>query len=120
MNPKATENLFSYGTLQQEENQLATFSRAPEVKPDVLVGYRVTKIPVQDQSVIENTGDTHYRHLQFTSNDSDLVPGIVLSVTCQELEQCDKYEADADYKRVLIELRSGLKAWVYLHNPEAV
>ena len=37
----SSEELFTYGTLQLEEVQLATFGRVLEGRPDALVGYRL-------------------------------------------------------------------------------
>src|SRR4030095_4656809 len=115
-NSAQTENLFSYGTLQRAEVQLAAFGRRLEGAADTLVGYEVRLIPIQDQSVIAATGDTHYRNIRFTGIVSDVVDGTAFKVTTQELEQADRYEEDADYQRVMVELRSGVKAWVYLHK----
>ena len=112
---KETENLFSYGTLQIEEVQLATFGRRLEGKPDILVGYSLTMIRIQDQNFAAISGATHHRNIQFTGLASDLVEGTVFTVTKKELEQADVYEEVADYKRVLVQLKSGMNAWVYLN-----
>jgi hypothetical protein len=106
--------LFSYGTLQIEAVQLATFGRRLEGKPDVLVGYSLTMIQIQDQNFVAISDATHHRNVQFTSIASDLVEGTVFKVTKKELEQADAYEP-ADYKRVLAQMRSGMNAWVYLN-----
>jgi gamma-glutamylcyclotransferase (GGCT)/AIG2-like uncharacterized protein YtfP len=111
---KETENLFSYGTLQKEAVQLATFGRRLEGKPDILVGYSLTMIRLQDQNFVATSGAAHHRIIQFTGIESDLVEGTVFRVTRKELEQADAYEP-ADYKRVLTQLRSGMKAWVYVN-----
>ena len=111
-----TEKLFSYGTLQREEVQLSTFGRTLEGGPDSLTGYEVTLIPIKDQSVIDATGDTHYRNIRFTGLASDVVDGTAFKVPIKELEQADGYEEDANYRRVVVELSSGVKAWVYLSD----
>jgi hypothetical protein len=109
-----TENLFSYGTLQTEAVQLATFGRRLEGKPDILAGYSLAMIQIQDQSFVAMSGATHHRTVQFTGVASDLVDGVVFKVTQKELEQADAYEP-SDYKRALVQLRSGIDAWVYLN-----
>lgn len=114
-----TEYLFSYGTLQREEIQLSTFGRRLEGKPDLLEGYRLTRIPIQDEIVVATSGDTHYRNIQLTGIPSDIIVGTVFTVTTKELEQSDLYEQDADYKRVRVELKSGVSAWVYLNNNQS-
>jgi gamma-glutamylcyclotransferase (GGCT)/AIG2-like uncharacterized protein YtfP len=110
---KETEHLFSYGTLQEEAVQLATFNRRLAGQPDALDGYRLALIPIQNQNVVARSSATHYRNAQFTGNAADCIEGTVFRVTQQELEQADVYEAPADYQRVLVQLRSGRKAWVY-------
>ena len=112
---KETENLFSYGTLQIEAVQLATFGRRLKGQPDLLVGYSVTLIPIRDQNFVATSGSTHHRNIQFTGLASDLIKGTVFAVTKKELEQADAYEEEADYQRVLVQLKSGLNAWVYLN-----
>ena len=112
---KKSENLFSYGTLQMEDVQLSTFGRRLEGKPDILVGYRLTLIPIRDQIVVAKSGETHYRNIQFTGSATDLIDGMVFTVTGEELEQADLYEKDADYQRVVVQMKSGLEAWVYLN-----
>ena len=113
-----TENLFSYGTLQSEAVQLATFGRRLEGKADILVGYYLTMIPIRDRDVVAKNGDTHYRNIQFTGSASDLIEGTVFTVTGKEIEQADAYEQVAGYKRVLVQLRSGMNTWVYLNSPD--
>lgn len=110
---KATENLFSYGTLQTEAVQLATFGRKLEGDPDTLAGYSLTMIRIQDQTFAETSGSAHHRIIQFTGIASDLVEGTVFAVTKKELEQADQYEP-AEYNRVIVQLRSGMNAWVYV------
>ena len=116
MYPSETEmqNLFSYGTLQLESVQLSTFGRRLESRADALVGYVVTLLPIRDEHVMAALGETHYRNIRFTGSETDVVEGMVLAVKAAELLQADEYEADADYQRVIVGLRSGLEAWVYL------
>lgn len=111
------ENLFTYGTLQTEEVQLATFGRRLEGHADALPGYALRSIEIEDEDFVTKSGTKIHRNLQFTGDPSDFVEGTVYSVTQQELEEADGYEPEG-YKRVLVQLRSGAKAWVYL-NMEA-
>jgi len=110
-----TENLFSYGTLQTEAVQLAIFRRTLDGTPDALPGYRVTMTATGDQEFIKKTGALHHRNLQFTGVASDIVEGTVFIITRKELEEADTYEP-TDYERVLVQLNSGLKAWVYINS----
>ena len=115
---QTTESLFSYGTLRLEEVQLDTFGRKLEGKPDVLVGYRLVTITIEDEDFVTKSGSAEHRNVQFTGNASDFVAGIVFKVTKKELEQSDTYEPNG-YERVLVQLKSGAKAWVYLNKHQS-
>jgi gamma-glutamylcyclotransferase (GGCT)/AIG2-like uncharacterized protein YtfP len=108
------EHLFSYGTLQNEAVQLATFGRKLVGEPDTLLGYRQARIVIQDASVVAASGAEYYLNAQSTGRDADFVVGTRFEVTKQELEQADIYEAAADYKRIGVQLQSETRAWVYV------
>lgn len=110
--PKETEHLFSYGTLQKAEVQLATFGRRLAGQPDTLIGYILKMIQIRDE-VFAGKNGAQQRNLEFTGIDSDAVDGMVFRLTKKELELADSYEP-AEYKRVLVKLSSGMDAWVYL------
>lgn len=109
------ENLFSYGTLQFKQVQLELFGRTLKMEPDVLVGYKKEKIKIKVESVVNLSGEEEHVIISYTGNDSDVIEGVVLSVTQDELEQADDYETD-DYKRIKVILQSGKSAWVYVKN----
>ena len=109
------ESLFTYGTLRLEEVQLATFGRRLEGRPDVLTGYRLVMITIEDEDFVTKSGSAEHRNLQFTGNASDFVEGTVFSVTMEELERSDAYEPEG-YERVLVQLQSGTNAWIYLNR----
>ena len=108
-----TKNLFTYGTLQLEEVQLDTFGRKLEGRPDILPRYRIVPIRIEDADFVAKSGSADHRNLEFTGNALDSVEGMVFSVTREELEKSDSYEPDG-YERVLVQLQSGTKAWIYL------
>lgn len=110
---KRSELLFAYGTLRSEAVQLSTFRRRLDGTEDALVGYRLTITRIDDQEFVAASGTAEHRNLKFTGDSADSVEGTVFKVSRSELEQADAYEPD-DYKRVLVQLRSGVKAWVYL------
>jgi len=115
------EPLFSYGTLQRPEIQLATFGRRLEGKRDVLTGYRLGRVAIEDPEAAATeaaAGQTHYRNLEPTGATADAVEGTVLLLTSGELERSDAYEAEAQYVRIRVTLASGLQAWAYL-RPKA-
>jgi hypothetical protein len=111
----ATENLFSYGTLQLEDVQLETFGRRLDGKPDALPEYRLVMITITDEAFIVKSGTATHRSLQFTGNSSDIVEGTALKLTKKELEQADAYEPEG-YERVKVQLRAGGSAWVFIHK----
>jgi hypothetical protein len=106
-------NLFSYGTLQQEEVQLSTFGRTLNGCIDALPGYSLAQLKIIDQEVLATSGKDFHPIAQYTGDGLDRVPGMVFEVTDAELIDADGYEVDA-YRRVSVVLVSGLHAWVYV------
>jgi gamma-glutamylcyclotransferase (GGCT)/AIG2-like uncharacterized protein YtfP len=107
------ENLFSYGTLQQENVQLSTFKRKLEGQPDFITGYKLSLLEIKDLNVIATSGKTHHPIVEYTGNASDTVAGTVFKVSKAELLQADSYEV-SDYKRVRALLKNGEETWVYV------
>ena len=105
--------LFSYGTLQQEGVQLATFGRLLTGEPDSLVGFEQTSFEITDPEVIRTSGKTHHPMATFTGSPTQCIAGMVFEVTQEELEQADRYETDPAYRRMRTRLLSGREAWVY-------
>ncbi len=112
-NTQELEQLFSYGSLQLEAVQLATFGRKLAGVSDALPGYCQTRI-AKDPSVIATSGEQYYLNAQFTGQDSDVVEGTRFQVTRAELERADIYEAATAYKRVSVQLKSGTHSWIYV------
>ena len=115
LNEKHSQLLFAYGTLQQESVQLATFGRKLEGTADTLVGYRLTAVRIEDPDFVAASGTANHRNLQFTGDPDEFVEGTAFAVTNAELEQADAYEPTG-YARTLVQLRSGLNAWVYFRT----
>lgn len=105
--------LFTYGTLQQEGVQLATFGRRLAGVADALVGYRQAMVAIDDAEVVRKSGKTHHPIVAYTGQGDDRVPGTVFEISDAELAHADKYEVAA-YVRVKAPLASGLEAWVYV------
>ena len=105
------EHLFSYGTLQSEKVQLEIFGRTLQGYPDVVRGYKKETIKIS----VNLSGIEDHVIISYTGNDSDIVEGIVLLLTADELLHADVYETE-DYKRVKVTLQSGKRAWVYVKN----
>jgi hypothetical protein len=105
--------LFSYGTLQQEDVQIATFGRRLEGSADALVGYRQSLVAIDDPEIVRTSGKTHHPIVAFTGKSDDCVPGAMFEISDAELAHADAYEVAA-YVRVKTPLASGLEAWVYV------
>lgn len=112
------ENLFSYGTLQQTEVQLATFGRTLDGVVDQLVGYVLGEVEITDEAVVALSGKRFHPMLRHTGNPADTVMGMVFRITADELAQADSYEVAA-YRRVLGNMQSGGQAWIYANADEA-
>lgn len=108
-----TENLFSYGTLRDPRVQRAHFGRLVPTAPDALPGFRVDVLTITDPAVIAVSGSDQHPILRRSGDPADVVSGVVLEVSAQELAAADAYEV-ADYVRVEVRLRSGRRAWVYV------
>lgn len=111
----ATVSLFSYGTLQQPNVQIATFGRLLEGRPDALPGFALAPLPITDPDVIATSGSAVHHIAVPTGNPADQVPGIVFAITPAELEAADGYEVDS-YGRIEAGLASGVRAFVYVET----
>lgn len=107
------EYLFSYGTLQLEQVQLATFGRKLDGQADEMPGYSLTMLKIDDPAVVATSGKTHHPVVAYTGNASQRVTGTVFAITAEELAHADEYEVD-DYRRDRVTLASGISAWVYV------
>lgn len=111
----ATVLIFSYGTLQDRAVQLTNFGRELTGTSDTLPGYSISLIAIRDPAVIATSGKTHHTIAGRSANCADEVPGMVFKITPDELAAADRYEV-ADYTRVQVTLKSGLRAWAYLQG----
>jgi hypothetical protein len=109
-----TESLFSYGTLQDEPVQLSTFGRKLTGIEDLLPGYELSLIEIDDPQIVAISGATHHPIIRHTGLATDAVKGTVFEVTSTELQQADEYEVGA-YIRVGVVVASGKFAWVYVN-----
>ncbi len=111
--PSADVWLFSYGTLRQRNVQLATFGRELEGRDDVLVGFARRMIAIGDPAIVATSGESHHPIVTRTDDPGDEVPGTVFRISAEELAAADSYEV-SDYRRVAVQLKSGLEAYVYV------
>ncbi|MFE2722094.1 gamma-glutamylcyclotransferase family protein [Kitasatospora sp. NPDC059327] len=110
---QTAHQLFSYGTLQLPEVQLARFGRLLEGRSDALPGFRLTCVTITDPEVIAASGSDRHPLVVASPQGADAVPGSVFAITDAELAAADDYEVD-DYARTEVVLRSGARAWAYL------
>jgi gamma-glutamylcyclotransferase (GGCT)/AIG2-like uncharacterized protein YtfP len=106
--------LFSYGTLQQESVQLATFGRLLQGQRDELLGFAPSLVEIEDPQIVATTGKTHHANVTFNGSNGSRVSGTLFEITDAELAAADLYEQLAAYKRVAAMLASGKQAWVYV------
>ncbi len=104
--------LFSYGTLQQKNVQLANFGRELTGSKDMLPGYVIGEVEITDERVLRESGKAFHPILRLSGNRDDEVPGTVFELTDAELAQADDYEVDA-YVRLEAVLKSGTECWIY-------
>jgi hypothetical protein len=104
--------LFSYGTLRDAAVQMANFGRLLSGRADALAGYKLLPIAIDDAWVVALSGKSEHM-IAKRGQPEDEVPGIAFEVTAEELIAADLYEV-SQYTRVLVRLKSGAEAWVYV------
>lgn len=97
--------LFSYGTLQEEQVQLALYNRKLIGFAAVLKGYQLASKKIAGK----------YPILIKTENAADAIEGMVFEISNKELLKTDSYEG-IHYTRVKEILPSGVKAWCYIQQ----
>ena len=107
------EQLFSYGTLQREAVQIATFGRRLHGRVDKLPRFAMSQVEIDDAEVVKTSGLAHHPIVARTGRLTDQVEGTVFAVTAAELAQADEYEVAA-YRRDQVRLASGILAWCYV------
>ena len=110
--------VFSYGTLQQDEVQLATFGRLLHGEGDALSQYESTLVKIENPIVAAQRGKTHHANVTFNGNVDSQVTGTVFEMTDAELAVADEYERRDSYRRVSVTLASGKRAWVYVFDTQ--
>ena len=111
--------LFSYGTLQQDDVQLATFGRRLSGQQDALPKFEPSLVKIEDPRVVASLGRTHHDNVTFNGNSNSRVTGTVFEITDDELASADRFEAAFFYKRVALTLESGQRVWVYVDQQSA-
>lgn len=110
--------LFSYGSLQQHDVQLATYGRLLDGQRDALVGFASSLVEIEDKEVAARLRMTHHANA-IPADVQARVSGSAFEVTDAELVATDEYESPFLYRRVFAPLESGREAWVYVYSPDA-
>lgn len=113
LNKSKTEYLFSYGTLQQDDVQKATYGRSLTGQLDSLVKYELGTVAISDLEVIRKSGLAVHPVAVFTGDETHEILGTVFEISKDELLATDTYEV-AEYERVQTVLKSGRVCWVYV------
>ncbi|MGI8813256.1 MAG: gamma-glutamylcyclotransferase family protein [Pyrinomonadaceae bacterium] len=103
-----SQYLFSYGTLQSSEVQLALFGRELNGAADELPGYRKLEVEIDDERFVSKLQSTAV----VSENAGDVVEGTAFEISSKELLTLDKYEPRSYLRRQVV-LRSGKNAWLY-------
>jgi hypothetical protein len=106
-------HLFSYGTLQLDAVQIASFGRLLHGIDDRMPGFRKEMVEITDPEVLKTSGERYHPIVIPSDNPDDEVAGKVFEISRKELTAADAYEV-SDYKRIQVVLRSGIVAWVYV------
>ena len=106
--------IFSYGTLQRDDVQRATYGRLLRGLDDALVGFALTSVRIADPERAAMLGRTHHANAVFGGCADNRVPGIAFEISDAELAATDRYEREDGYERIAVTLASGLEAWVYV------
>ncbi len=108
--------LFSYGTLQLPEIQMATFGRHLVDSKDALVGFEPSLVKIPDPAIVARLQKTHHNNVTQSGDANSRVEGTAFEVTEAELLQADIYEAEFNYVRIVVTLASGRESWLYVHQ----
>ena len=111
-----TVAIFSYGTLQLPQVQIATYGRLLDGSPDTLLGYRLEPLAISDTNVIRISGKAVHTIARHTGEPHHHIDGMVYMITEAELAATDLYEVDV-YGRVAETLVSGREALLYVGPP---
>jgi hypothetical protein len=113
MDDEGTVYLFSCGTLQQPGVQIASFGRLLKGADDALPGYWQTTIEINDPEVARKSGKRFHPIVVATDDPAEEIAGKTFEITEAEIAAADAYEV-SDYKRIMVRLKSGLDAWVFV------
>jgi gamma-glutamylcyclotransferase (GGCT)/AIG2-like uncharacterized protein YtfP len=65
--------------------------------------------------LVVSSGMRHHANVIGNGRSECRVEGTVFEITDDELALADRYERAANYRRQLVTMHSGTRAWVYTH-----
>lgn len=110
--------LFAYGSLRERKVQRWLFGRAVPATPDSVQGACCRWVDNLDADLFRLTGQRGCPMLRLDANTSARIDGERLRLSAAALQRADAYEGDA-YRREVVQLRSGHRAWVYVEARRA-
>lgn len=110
---QASVALFSYGTLRQENVQLATFGRRIAGRPDALAGFALSPMTITDAAAIAASGSSVHTIARPSREAAAPIPGLIFDLRPDEIEAADRYES-GPIRRIRARLVSGEEAFVYV------
>ncbi len=110
--------LFAYGSLRERKVQRWLFGRAVPATPDSVHGACCRWVDDLDADLFRLTGQRGYPMLWLDANTPTCIDGERLRLSAAALQRADAYEGDA-YRREVVQLRSGHRAWVYVEARRA-
>lgn len=105
--------LFCYGALRLPVVQRELFGRLPDADDDVLVGFTVDYVEIDDERATRVTGETVHPVARHTGQHVDKVIGRALHLTEDELEAADELES-LGFARRPVRLASGREGWAFV------
>jgi hypothetical protein len=109
----ANEILFTYGALRAPQVQLDTFGHLVEGEDDVLPGYTVDYVDIEDAHTATPKPQPVHAIVRRTGDPRDKVVGCAIHLTEDELDAADEYQVES-YHRERVHLASGVDAWVFV------
>lgn len=104
---KATEYLFSYGSLQDISLQQSLLGRTIHGIEEKLFGYKISKDKIGGEFLVAEP----------SKNAEDYISGVLYVLSHMDVSKIDSYEGPS-YKRVKLTMDSGKKAWTYIRKEE--
>lgn len=92
---------------------MATYGRTLDGSPDVLAGFQLEPVTIDDPDVVRVSGKAVHSIARETGDPADRIAGLVFELSEAELASTDAYEGGR-YARVEVPLESGTKAFVYV------